>query len=836
MGNSHSSTDGIILDNKIQRDKLIRYRNSLSHLANVNRALALDAVRNDDVINARKFLQIKNDNMASVAQVQGQLDNLQGLIKSIETKIEQQQVLSQLDKGNELLKRLNGEMSLDKVEGILNSKTEQEEYQREISSLISAPGEIEIDQELERLVEAAPATAGPALHLPQAPATEPVDIKDTKRLCTRDLNGLAIDISLRVWLMYKELPVETQLIDKFIYDFSEAYHTHNSFISLDTVYILSFSILLLNTDKFNKSNKHKMSKRDFIKNTNYVGVNELILEYLYDNTCFTPFIKLVDTSKLPSTHPYSYILNNSLDKLKPGDIDTRNHFSISDTYSHTKLNSLFVNAPIIRLSTNEFLRLTHYSKLSIKMPKNTLWRSYVVVLTGSQLLLYKNMSILTTIKQEILKFNNLVKQQLTNSTQASLNLRNLDTPSHHSFKPDEIIHLDDTIALIDANYTKHPHTITLYSRTRKYLLQTHTAENLHLWISLINYSAAFKYSSVRIRGHSLSDSHLYYAGLKARSRLHHSDTTESSNSNNNSHTSSSPTFNRVSDFNNAVDTLNSHINSSVNIHSRSYILKSKINQLSHALDATDGDLADTLNTIEACRTLTPFRRSTRSRISNEMMPRLSARLAQTRIHHLKYTSIRATLEMDLAVEEKLEARTMRVGLRAAALQSDRMRMAQSMYVVRSREDEKRDEEGRAGGEGGAGAGDEAEAAVSQSQSQHARTTRKTRSAVSLSHTALAHAANLPASADLSVSNSAATSVSDAEEKVENSADASTSPPSHSHSRSRCQSEADEYKPDYGHISLIKVPDAVRKHARNWSQGGRTSKEIVSPTHPVSLND
>ena len=216
-----------------------------------------------------------------------------------------------------------------------------------------------------------------------------------------------------------------------------------------------------------------------------------------------------------------------------------------------------------------------------------------------------------------------------------------------------------------------------------------------------------------------------------------------------------------------------------------------------------------------------------------MTPRLSARLAQTRIQHLKYTSIRATLEMDLAVEEKLEARTMRVGLRAAALQSDRMRMAQSMYVVRSREDERRDEEGCGGGLGVDETG--AEQSQTSQPSQHVKTTRKTRSAVSLSHTALAHAANLPATADLSVSNSAATSISDAEDKEENTADAShTSPPSHS--RSRCQSEAEEYKPDYGHISLIKVPDAVRKHARNWSQGGRTSKEIVSPTHPISLND
>lgn len=251
--------------------------------------------------------------------------------------------------------------------------------------------------------------------------------------------------------------------------------------------------------------------------------------------------------------------------------------------------------------------------------------------------------------------------------------------------------------------------------------------------------------------------------------------------------------------------------------------QSKINHLSNALDATTTDLTDTLNTIEVCKTLTPFRRSTRSKISNDFMPSLLTTLSQLRVDELKYKSIKSTLELDLVVEEKLEARTMKVGLRAAALQSEAMRVrskAQSMYVTQNvTEDD-----------------------IAEGEEHSRKLTKKTRSAISLNAPTLG--SSMPTTADLSVSNSAATTVSN--ENIEDTHDVSIATVDvenrergerENGTRSRCLSEAEEYKaPNYGHISVIKMPDAVRKHARNWSQGGRTSKEIVSPSHPISLNE
>lgn len=47
---------------------------------------------------------------------------------------------------------------------------------------------------------------------------------------------------------------------------------------LDHPYILAFSLIMLHTDAFNKSNKRKMTKPDYIKNTRLPGVAPEVLE------------------------------------------------------------------------------------------------------------------------------------------------------------------------------------------------------------------------------------------------------------------------------------------------------------------------------------------------------------------------------------------------------------------------------------------------------------------------------------------------------------------------------------------------------------------------------
>ena len=88
-----------------------------------------------------------------------------------------------------------------------------------------------------------------------------------------DFSGLHLDIALRQLLAEVSIPGEAQKIEKLVEVFSKRYIECNqmfvsSFKSPDTIFILSYAMVLLNTDLHNKSIKpeRKMKPEDFIRN------------------------------------------------------------------------------------------------------------------------------------------------------------------------------------------------------------------------------------------------------------------------------------------------------------------------------------------------------------------------------------------------------------------------------------------------------------------------------------------------------------------------------------------------------------------------------------------
>ncbi|KAG9128360.1 hypothetical protein FRC07_000034 [Ceratobasidium sp. 392] len=92
-----------------------------------------------------------------------------------------------------------------------------------------------------------------------------------------------LDIALRRLLMDLSLPKETQQIDRVMEAFAKRYVECNPglFVSEDHAYILAFSLMMLHTDVFNKSNKNKMTKADYIKNTRMGGIPPEVLDLLF---------------------------------------------------------------------------------------------------------------------------------------------------------------------------------------------------------------------------------------------------------------------------------------------------------------------------------------------------------------------------------------------------------------------------------------------------------------------------------------------------------------------------------------------------------------------------
>jgi hypothetical protein len=148
-------------------------------------------------------------------------------------------------------------------------------------------------------------------------------------LSSFDFTGDPIDIALRKLLMELYLPKETQQIDRVMEAFAQHYHECNCelfpssgvcfpvFFSKktrcilnercypDQPYILAFSLIMLHTDAFNKSNKNKMTKADYIRNTRIDGVPSEVLDCLFDNIVFSPFIFVEDDAESSSGGPLS---------------------------------------------------------------------------------------------------------------------------------------------------------------------------------------------------------------------------------------------------------------------------------------------------------------------------------------------------------------------------------------------------------------------------------------------------------------------------------------------------------------------------------------------------
>ena len=56
----------------------------------------------------------------------------------------------------------------------------------------------------------------------------------------------------------------------------------------DQPYILAFSLIMLHTDAFNRHNKHKMTKPDYIKNTRLPDLPPEVLDVSCESGVFCP--------------------------------------------------------------------------------------------------------------------------------------------------------------------------------------------------------------------------------------------------------------------------------------------------------------------------------------------------------------------------------------------------------------------------------------------------------------------------------------------------------------------------------------------------------------------
>ncbi|TEB39029.1 hypothetical protein FA13DRAFT_1619650 [Coprinellus micaceus] len=132
-----TAQDRAILDLKLQRDKLRQYQKKVQGVLDREEAIArqhLEAGRKDRALIAlrqRKYQQ------SLLQKTDGQLENLESLVFTIEFSLVEVSVLHGLKQGNEVLKEIHREMNVESVEKLLDETAEARAYQNEISDMLA---------------------------------------------------------------------------------------------------------------------------------------------------------------------------------------------------------------------------------------------------------------------------------------------------------------------------------------------------------------------------------------------------------------------------------------------------------------------------------------------------------------------------------------------------------------------------------------------------------------------------------------------------------------------------------------------------------------------------
>ncbi|XP_050216761.1 ARF guanine-nucleotide exchange factor GNL2 [Mercurialis annua] len=150
---------------------------------------------------------------------------------------------------------------------------------------------------------------------------------------TFKFSGMILDTALRTYLATFRLPGESQKIQRILEAFSERFYDQQSsdiFASKDAVFILCYSLIMLNTDQHNPQVKKKMTEEEFIRNNRAInGGQDLPRDYLTElfQSIANHAITLFGHSGPVELNPGSWIeLMNRSKVMQPyilGDYDRR---------------------------------------------------------------------------------------------------------------------------------------------------------------------------------------------------------------------------------------------------------------------------------------------------------------------------------------------------------------------------------------------------------------------------------------------------------------------------------------------------------------------------------
>ena len=158
-----------ILKCKLCRDDIKKYIKKLENNANLKKEKAKEALKAKNKDRAKMNLRLEKMYREQIKSADAQLEMIENQIAQIETAQSQKDALAVLKEGNEVLKKLQSEVNVEKFQEIADDMEELKEQNNEISEFFKSRGieeEEEVNDELDKLIASVQQEA--AASLPEA--------------------------------------------------------------------------------------------------------------------------------------------------------------------------------------------------------------------------------------------------------------------------------------------------------------------------------------------------------------------------------------------------------------------------------------------------------------------------------------------------------------------------------------------------------------------------------------------------------------------------------------------------------------------------------------------
>ena len=146
---------------------------------------------------------------------------------------------------------------------------------------------------------------------------------------TFDFEGKGLDMALRMFLESFKLPGEAQQVSTILEAFAEQFHSNNPTAATnpDTIFILSFSTIMLNTDLHNDGVKNKMTIEEFVRNNRGIDdgkdlpkefLESIYYEILNNEIKMTPDAEKLDTQQMDDKQWEQLLRSGSNSQISSG--------------------------------------------------------------------------------------------------------------------------------------------------------------------------------------------------------------------------------------------------------------------------------------------------------------------------------------------------------------------------------------------------------------------------------------------------------------------------------------------------------------------------------------